>query len=213
MRFAWGSFEVKATTGQTSPMLTPSAPLFQATLNPDRRCEYDATGMASHKKLVLIGFMASGKSAVASALASKLNLPLVQVDEEIVSRSGYPTIPAIFADKGEAHFRALEAEVAASLKDAPDIVISTGGGIITRDANMTNLKENGGTIVYLRTSFETVTQRAGDLSTRPLFANKANALELYERRLPIYERYADIIIDTDGRSIDAVCSEILTKIR
>ena len=169
--------------------------------------------MTSSKKLILIGFMASGKSAVASALASKLNLPLVQVDEEIVSRSGYPTSPAIFADKGEAYFRDLEAEVAASLRDASNVVISTGGGIITREVNMTNLKENGGTIVYLRTSFETVTERAGDLSARPLFVNKANALELYERRLPIYERYADIIIDTDERSVDEVCSQILPQVR
>jgi shikimate kinase len=179
----------------------------------DRRCGYAVNQMASHTKLVLIGFMASGKSAVAMTLASKLNLPLVHVDEVIVSRSGYPTIPAIFADRGEAHFRDLEAEVAASLREAHNVVISTGGGIITRESNMTNLKENGGTIVYLRTSFDVVTERAGDLSTRPLFANKATALELYAQRLPIYERYADIIIDTDGRSVDEVCSEILTQIR
>lgn len=169
--------------------------------------------MSSRNKLIVIGFMASGKSAVSATLASKMGLPLVQVDGEIVSRSGYPSIPAIFAEKGEAYFRDLEAEVAASLRNAHDVVISTGGGIITREENMTNLKENGGTVIYLRTSFETVTERAGDLSTRPLFANKANALELYFSRLPIYERHADIIIDTDGLTVDEVCSAILTQIR
>lgn len=157
--------------------------------------------------------MASGKSAVAAALASNLSLPLVQVDDEIVARSGHPSIPAIFADRGESHFRDLEAEVAASLRDARDVVISTGGGIITREENMTNLRGSGGIIIYLRTSFETVTERAGDISTRPLFANKANALDLYRRRLPIYERHADIIIDTDGRTVNEVCSAIITRIR
>lgn len=169
--------------------------------------------MTSSKKLILIGFMASGKSAVAAALAPQLGCSTIQVDEEIVACAGLPSVATIFAEKGEAYFRDLEAKVAASLKDAQNIVISTGGGIITREENITNLKENGGTIVYLRTSFETVAERAGDLSSRPLFANRANALELFQRRLPIYERYADIIIDTDGRSVDEVCSAILTHIK
>jgi shikimate kinase len=169
--------------------------------------------MTSSKKLILIGFMASGKSAVATALASQLDFSMIQVDEEIVARSGLPSVAAIFAERGEAHFRDLEAQVAASLRDAQNIVISTGGGIITREENITNLKDNGGIVVYLRTSFETVAERAGDLSSRPLFANKANALELFQRRLPIYERCADIIIDTDDRAVDEVCSAILTHIK
>jgi shikimate kinase len=169
--------------------------------------------MTSSTKIVLIGFMASGKSAVASVLASKLGLTLIQVDEEIVSRSGLPSVSAIFEERGEPHFRDLEAEVAASLRDARNVVISTGGGIITREENITNLKRNGGTVIYLRTSFETITGRVGELSTRPLFANKADARELFQRRLPIYERYADIIMDTDGRTVDEVCSAILAKVR
>ena len=165
------------------------------------------------KKIVLIGFMASGKSAVAAALAPQLGFSLIQVDEEIVTRSGHHSIPAIFAEKGEAHFRDLEAEVAASLRYAQNVVISTGGGIIGRDGNMTNLKDNDGVVVYLRSSFETVAERAGDLSTRPLFRDKEHALELFRHRLPIYERYADITIDTDKRSVEEVCSAILSQIK
>lgn len=157
--------------------------------------------------------MASGKSAVAAAIAPRLGFTFMHVDEEIVSRSGLPSIAAIFAEKGEPYFRDLEAEVAASLRNAQDVVISTGGGIITREENITNLKDNGGLIIYLQTSFETVAARAGDLSSRPLFVNKQNALELFQRRLPIYEHHADIIVNTDGRSIDAVCSAILTQLQ
>jgi shikimate kinase len=164
-------------------------------------------------KVVLIGFMASGKSAIAAELAPRLGFTVRQVDDDIVSRSSYPSVAAIFAEKGEGFFRDLESEVANTLGDSKDVVISTGGGIITREENMTNLKGSGGIIIYLRTSFETVTERAGDISTRPLFANKANALDLYRRRLPIYERHADIIIDTDGRTVNEVCSAIITRIR
>jgi shikimate kinase len=170
--------------------------------------------MTPFNKLIIIGFMASGKSAVAAALAPRLGIQMIHIDEEIVERSGLLSIPAIFAQEGEPHFRNLEAGVAASLRNAHDVVISTGGGIITREENMTNLKDNGGLIVYLRTSFETVAERAGkQLAARPLFLNKDNALELFQRRLPIYERYADIIIDTDDRSVEEVCSAILTQIK
>jgi shikimate kinase len=169
--------------------------------------------MTEISKVVLIGFMASGKSAVAAELAPRLGFNVYQVDDEIVSRSGYPSVAALFAEKGEALFRELESEVALSLREAKDVVISTGGGIITRPTNMENLKSHGGIVVYLRTSFEIVSARAGDISSRPLFANKTDALELYKRRLPVYESYADIIVDTDGLSIEEVCSQIFSQLK
>lgn len=169
--------------------------------------------MRKLSKVVLIGFMASGKSAVAIELAPLLGFTAHQVDDEIVARSGYPSVAAIFAEKGEVFFRDLESEVALSLREAEDVVISTGGGIITRPANMENLKYNGGVVVYLRTSFEMISARVGDISSRPLFANKTDARELYQKRLPIYESYADIIVDTDGVSVQEVCSEILSQLK
>ena len=77
-----------------------------------------------------------------------------------------------------------------------------------RQNNMDNLKSNGGVVVYLRTSFETIAERAGDTSSRPLFADKASALELYLKRLPIYESYADITVDTDDRTEEEVCDAV-----
>ncbi len=169
--------------------------------------------MRSISKVVLIGFMASGKSAVAIELAPLLGFTVHQVDDAIVTRSGYPSVATIFTEKGETFFRDLESEVALSFREATNAVISTGGGIITRPANIEHLKHNGGIIVYLRTSFETVSARVGDITSRPLFANKADALELYKRRLPIYESYADIMVDTDGISVEEVCSEILAQLK
>lgn len=166
--------------------------------------------MTTCKKVVLIGFMASGKSAVATLLAPQLGWTIRHLDDDIVSRSGLSSVAEIFKEHGEPYFRELEAEVAFSTREDSQVVIATGGGIITRDTNMEHLKHNGGVVVYLRTSFEAIAQRVGDISSRPLFANKATALELYMKRLPIYESYADIIVDTDDRSEEDVCAEIMS---
>lgn len=168
--------------------------------------------MSQPTKIVLIGFMASGKSAIATALAPRLGWEAHQLDDDIVSKSGLPSVAAIFKEHGETFFRDLESEVALSFRDARRVVLATGGGIITRPSNMEALKTHGGLVVYLRTSFETITERAGDTSSRPLFSDKANALDLYMKRLPIYESFADIIVDTDDRSEEEVCREILHQL-
>lgn len=165
--------------------------------------------MSQPNKIILIGFMASGKSAIAQLLAPQLGWNAHHLDDDIVSKSGLQSVAAIFKEHGEGFFRDLESSVALSLQDAQRVVIATGGGIITRASNMDALKSNGGIVVYLRTSFETITQRAGDTSSRPLFSDKASALQLYMKRLPIYESFADIIVDTDDRSEEEVCAEVL----
>jgi shikimate kinase len=152
--------------------------------------------------------MASGKSAIAKLLAPLLGWEAHHLDDDIVSKSGLPSVAAIFKELGEPFFRDLESEVALSLREARGVVIATGGGVIMRQNNMDNLKSNGGVVVYLRTSFETIAERAGDTSSRPLFADKASALELYLKRLPIYESYADITVDTDNRTEEEVCDAV-----
>lgn len=169
--------------------------------------------MSQCHKIVLIGFMASGKSAIAELLAPRLGWRARHLDDDIVSNSGLPSVAAIFKEHGEPFFRDLESQVALSMRDAQSVVIATGGGIITRATNMENLKSNDGIVVYLRTSFETIADRAGDTSSRPLFADKASALELYLKRLPTYESYADITVDTDDRTEEEVCEAVLGEIK
>lgn len=164
-------------------------------------------------KVILIGFMASGKSSVAEHLAPQLGWDIRHLDDDIVSRSGLPSVAAIFKEHGEPYFRELEAEAARSLRDADKVVIAAGGGVISRAANMENLSANDGVVVYLKTSFETIADRIGEVSTRPLFADKASALDLYMKRLPVYESYADITVDTDDRTTEEVSEEILNQLR
>jgi shikimate kinase len=160
-------------------------------------------------KVALIGFMGSGKSSVAPLLAATLSYRHVDVDKEIISRSKLPSIPDIFTAHGETFFRDLEAAVSESLADARQVVISTGGGIIGRPSNISHLKQNGGTIVFLRTQFNTVTARISDFASRPLFRDIDRARALYAERQPLYTRYADLIIDTDEKSPQQVCDEVI----
>lgn len=157
--------------------------------------------------------MASGKSAIAKLLAPRLGWTERHLDDDIVSKSGLSSVAAIFKEHGEGYFRDLESEAALSMRNAQRVVIATGGGIITRASNMENLKSDGGVVVYLRTSFETIAERAGDTSTRPLFSDKASALDLYLRRLPTYESYADITVDTDDRGEEEVCEVVLSELQ
>ena len=91
-------------------------------------------------KLILIGFMGAGKSTVATHLASRFNISVVEMDELIISRSGFGSIPEIFAAKGESFFRDLESEVARTLAQQSNLIISSGGGVIGRPENMEQLK-------------------------------------------------------------------------
>jgi shikimate dehydrogenase len=167
-------------------------------------------------RIVLIGFMGSGKSTVARGLADDLQLTLYDVDTEIVARSGHPSIPAIFAQAGEPHFRQLETEVCAALRDTTAAVISTGGGSPINPENLRHLTNaTPGTstvVVLLRTSFDQILKRAADLQDRPLFADIAAARALFEQRAPVYQQAADIIVDTDGKSSAQVCTEIRTAL-
>lgn len=169
-------------------------------------------GMAIPRKVILIGFMGSGKSTVAAVLGRKLGLTVYEMDDLIVELSGLDSIPAIFAAKGEAYFRELEARVAHSLRERENVVISTGGGVISRPANMQNLTSAGGVVVYLRTSFEILAERIGDISGRPLFADGAKARALYLEREPVYQSYATITVDTDSLGVDEVCARVLSRL-
>jgi shikimate kinase len=164
-------------------------------------------------KLAVIGFMGSGKSTVGALLAARLALPLVEMDFEIVRLSGRSSVREIFERDGEAAFRRMEREVAKSLAGRSDVVISTGGGAVSDADAMRALKDNGGVIVYLETSFDTVLERVGSGSERPLLANVESARELHAQREPRYRAAADLSIETDGRTPDEICGEIVRRLR
>jgi shikimate kinase len=160
-------------------------------------------------RVVLLGFMASGKTAVGAALAERLGWTHVDLDREIERREGR-RIVEIFAADGEAHFRRLEAEATAEIGTRTGIVLSPGGGWITRPELLDSL--GAGTLaVWLKVSAEEAVRRAGAApGERPLLAGPdplAAARRLLADREALYARAA-LHLETEGRTPDEVAAEI-----
>lgn len=155
------------------------------------------------ENIILIGMPGSGKSVVAQALGQRLHRQVIETDAEIVKNAGM-SISEIFERFGESEFRRLEtAEMQASGK-LSERIISTGGGVVTREENYNLLHQNG-IIVWL----ERDTQKL-PTDGRPI-SQKSDLSELYEDRKPMYERFADIKVDNNGtvaETIDRIIKEI-----
>jgi shikimate kinase len=163
-------------------------------------------------KIVLIGFMATGKSTVAPLVAAKLGLEVVEMDDLTIKKSGRHSITEIFENDGEAAFRDLETAVAKDLQHRDNAVISTGGGVVMNQAIIDYLATDA-LVVELAAPFNTILERIGPDIPRPLFEDAAKAKALYERREPLYSKYATIHISTDDKSIDQVVAEIVKQVQ
>jgi shikimate dehydrogenase len=163
-------------------------------------------------KIILIGFMGSGKSTVSRLLAEALRLEQYEMDDLIVARTPYSSPREIFDREGEAAFRSYEKEVAAQCGARTSGVISTGGGVITASDNISSLKQNGGTIVFLETTFETIARRVAHDTPRPLFKEPESARALFDARIKLYREAADITVTTDAKSAEEVTHDIIAQL-
>lgn len=166
-------------------------------------------------KVILTGFMATGKSAVARAIARRLRWRLIDCDQRLAARAG-KSIPEIFRTHGEAHFRALESqmiqELAAEDRRCPQCtnplpaVIATGGGVLV-DARNFEALSHVGVIICLTARPEVIARRAGShAASRPLLAAGNKPLderiaELIAARREAYAR-APVTLDTSDLSIE-----------
>lgn len=148
--------------------------------------------------IVLTGMPASGKTTVSKLLSEKLNLKLVDTDEEIVKK--YGAICDIFATLGEQAFRNMETEVVKKVCAQSGLVVSTGGGCVLRAENV-ELFKSSGKIIFLRADLQTLTERVKNDNTRPLISGDSAAKleKLLKERSPIYEACADLTVDTKGK--------------
>ena len=152
------------------------------------------------KNIVLVGMPSSGKSTLAAALGEKLGRPVYEADALIEQEAGMD-IPAIFAQGGEESFRKLETEILSRLGKLSGAVISTGGGCVTREENYDLLHQNG-TILWLKRGTEKL-----DKTGRPL-SLKNDLNEMYQKREPMYRRFADAAVDNNG-SVEDTLAQIL----
>ena len=162
--------------------------------------------------LVLVGLMGAGKTTVGRRCAAALERDFVDTDDIVEAATGM-TVAAIFEQFGEARFRELERDSVRDVCASPvALVIACGGGVVLDAANRKQLRTSG-FVVWLRASTATLGARVGDGASRPLLRDgKLATLErLATQREPAYEGVADAVVDTDGRSIDAVARAVLAE--
>ncbi|RDY57622.1 shikimate kinase [Flagellimonas nanhaiensis] len=165
-------------------------------------------------KVVLIGYMASGKSSVGKLLSKQLEIPFVDLDEYIEEQQKM-TISKIFSEKGELFFRKLEHQMLQKvLEEHSSLILSTGGGTPCYGVNMDTILNNSDHSVYLQLSVSGLVDRiANEKDQRPLVSDiEAKDLaefvgkHLFERR-GFYAK-AKHTISGDGKDLDTVVSEV-----
>ena len=139
----------------------------------------------------------SGKSTIGKALAERLGRFFIDTDDVITEKHG--VISDIFASKGEAYFRDIEAEAVKETSKKSGIVIATGGGAILRRENVTALKQNG-VVFFLDRPLEDIIPT----SDRPLSSDIDALKKRFEERYPIYTATGDFKIHIDGKIENAV---------
>ncbi|WP_122644390.1 shikimate kinase [Luxibacter massiliensis] len=163
--------------------------------------------------IVLIGFMGAGKSSVSEYMSTMLAMKMIDMDQEIAEREGM-SIPDIFATYGEEYFRGQETRLLEELEMHKNVIISCGGGAALREENIVHMKKNG-CVVLLTASPQTVYERVKGSDDRPLLKDN-NSLEsiacMMEKRRERYEGAADIVIQTDDKSILQVCEELISRL-
>ncbi len=167
------------------------------------------------KNVALIGFMGTGKTAVAHLLAKKLDREFVELDSLIEQKAG-KSIPEIFQQDGEIAFRELEIGVTKEVAGRKNAVIACGGGLVLNKINIDRLRKEG-IVVYLTASPRVILKRvSSEEGSRPLLEvdNPALAIqELLKFRRPFYERAADITVNTSKLSISAVAEQIIERLK
>ena len=141
--------------------------------------------------LILIGMPGSGKSRIGRALSRRMNRPLVDLDGEIVRRAG-KSIPEIFAQDGEAAFRALEHDVICDACREKGRIVATGGGAVLREDNVRAMRQNG-RLMLLTRSLDAL-----PLDGRPLSKSPEVLREMWRVREPYYRGAADFTIENDA---------------
>ena len=156
--------------------------------------------------IILIGMPGAGKSTVGVVLAKRLGYRFLDSDLLIQEKYG-KLLHELIEEHGIEGFWKIENDVNAAI-DAQNSVIATGGSAVYGEDAMTRLREIG-TVIYLKLSYEEIEDRLGDLNARGVTLRPGQTLkELYQERIPLYEKYAHITISCDGMYLRHVVKEI-----
>ncbi len=160
--------------------------------------------------IYIIGITGVGKTTFGKALAERLSLKFIDLDGYIV-KCQKKSISGLFKI-GESHFRRVETEALKSIDTLENCVIATGGGIVTSDANINAMRDNG-FVVYVIRPIQTIVA-AVDTTSRPLLGGDASKLyQLYETRQTLYQKAAHYTVDITNLelALDQTVEEILSE--
>lgn len=164
----------------------------------------------SSSRVVLVGMMGAGKSLTGRVVASRLGWPHLDSDEQVQQRTGN-SVAQIFAERGEAAFRAEESQ---ALEEAVSVggplVISVAGGAVLSADNRRLIRE-AGLVVWLRAELATLARRVDSSDHRPMLAGDrlAQLTTLYAERRPHYQALADVVVDVDHLTPGEVADQVV----
>lgn len=162
------------------------------------------------KNMVLIGMPGAGKSTIGVVLAKTLGFTFIDSDLVIQKRENR-LLQEIIDDIGMERFLDVEKEAVLSI-DVSKSIIATGGSVIFRNETMEHLKELGD-IIYLKVSYEEIERRVNNITTRGIAMAKGHTLkDVYDQRVELYEKYANIVIDCDDKNLEEIVKDIKDSI-
>jgi shikimate kinase len=185
-----------------------------ARLAPRLRLNYNAPMHMHRGNLFLVGMPGCGKSTLGRLLARRLDKRFYDADVELERLLGVG-IPVIFELEGEHGFRDREEAVLADLVTQTNIVLSTGGGVVLRPLNRERLKD-GGTVLYLHATPETLWERTRHSKHRPLLQAPdpfGRVQELYAMRDALYREVADFVIESDREQVNRLAHRLEQQLR
>lgn len=157
--------------------------------------------------IILIGMPGAGKSTC-GVLAAKLLLKNFFDTDLLIQNLEGKSLQAVIDEKGTEYFQSAEENAILSL-DINGTVIATGGSVVYSEKAMEHLKSLG-KIIYLHLDYETMKGRIRNVSTRGLVLHNGSTLkDMYDERLPLYEKYAEKIIICDGNTVEETAEKIL----
>lgn len=164
-----------------------------------------------HKNIILIGMPGVGKSTVGVILAKLLGYSFVDTDL-VIQKKEKKLLKDIIAEKGIDGFIETENRVLSTFS-ADNSVIATGGSVVYGKEAMANLSANS-IVVYLKLDYNKLRYRLGNIKNRGVVIRKGQSLNaLYKERVPLYEKYADIIIDENGCNIEKTVNKIMSELQ
>lgn len=162
------------------------------------------------KNIVLIGMPSSGKSTVGVILAKTLGMGFLDTDLTIQQREGM-LLQTLIDNHGMKRFLEMEEEAILSVHPE-NTVIATGGSAVFGDRAMEYL-QSVGNVVYLELDYPELERRLHNIKTRGIAAEKGESLlDIYNKRIPLYEKWAQVTVNSVGKTVEETVSDIIEKI-